>query len=173
MLVALLRHASLCVCFYRRGLVMGLWNSHTSVGNIAGSIVAGAFVERDWAMSFIVPGIIIILVSLPVLFFFVPRTSHNHRVLRLFVSNAGKYYICSNSCNFSFLPRDAMLARYMLETDRGIGREMDIHPTTAVCLPLCICQCTVIMARSSLSCATNIVKALNGSRSEMDLRVCS
>jgi len=61
----------------RRGLVMGLWNSHTSVGNIAGSVVAGAFVERDWALSFIVPGIIIILMSLPVLFFFVPRTFHN------------------------------------------------------------------------------------------------
>jgi len=57
----------------RRGLVMGLWNSHTSVGNIAGSLIAGAFVEHDWAMSFIIPGLIIILMSLPVLFFLVPR----------------------------------------------------------------------------------------------------
>jgi len=52
---------------------MGLWNSHTSVGNIAGSLVAGAFVERDWALSFIIPGLIIILMSLPVLLFLVPR----------------------------------------------------------------------------------------------------
>jgi len=53
--------------------VMGLWNSHTSVGNIVGSLVAGAFVETDWALSFIVPGLIIISLSLPVLFFLVPR----------------------------------------------------------------------------------------------------
>jgi len=57
----------------RRGLVMGLWNSHTSVGNIVGSLIAGAFVERDWALSFIVPGLIIMFMSLPVLFFLVPR----------------------------------------------------------------------------------------------------
>ena len=61
----------------RRGLVMGLWNSHTSVGNIVGSLVAGAFVETDWALSFIVPGLIIILLSLPVLFFLVPREFHH------------------------------------------------------------------------------------------------
>jgi len=59
--------------FARRGLVMGLWNSHTSVGNILGSLVAGAFVERDWALSFIIPGLIIIIMALPVLLFLVPR----------------------------------------------------------------------------------------------------
>jgi len=65
----------------RRGLVMGLWNSHTSVGNIAGSIIAGAFVEHDWALSFIIPGLIIIAMSLPVLLFLVPRTFSNRQLL--------------------------------------------------------------------------------------------
>ncbi|XP_072165938.1 glucose-6-phosphate exchanger SLC37A2-like [Diadema setosum] len=43
----------------RRGLVMGVWNTHTSLGNILGSLVAGAFVDRAWGWSFVVPGFII------------------------------------------------------------------------------------------------------------------
>ncbi|KAL8173795.1 UNVERIFIED_CONTAM: hypothetical protein K2H54_025619 [Gekko kuhli] len=43
----------------KRGLIMGIWNSHTSVGNILGSLIAGAFVSQAWGLSFIVPGIII------------------------------------------------------------------------------------------------------------------
>uniref|UniRef100_A0A8C6S6A5 Glucose-6-phosphate exchanger SLC37A2 n=1 Tax=Neogobius melanostomus TaxID=47308 RepID=A0A8C6S6A5_9GOBI len=43
----------------KRGLIMGVWNSHTSVGNILGSLIAGAFVSSAWGLSFIVPGAII------------------------------------------------------------------------------------------------------------------
>ncbi|XP_053161818.1 glucose-6-phosphate exchanger SLC37A1 [Hemicordylus capensis] len=43
----------------RRGLIMGLWNSHTSVGNILGSLIAGYWVSTCWGLSFVVPGIII------------------------------------------------------------------------------------------------------------------
>ena len=43
----------------RRGFIMGVWNSHTSVGNILGSLIAGAFVNHSWGWSFVVPGIII------------------------------------------------------------------------------------------------------------------
>ncbi|XP_040190126.1 glucose-6-phosphate exchanger SLC37A1 [Rana temporaria] len=43
----------------RRGFIMGVWNSHTSVGNILGSLIAGFWVSSCWGMSFIVPGIII------------------------------------------------------------------------------------------------------------------
>ncbi|XP_051567156.1 glucose-6-phosphate exchanger SLC37A1-like isoform X2 [Myxocyprinus asiaticus] len=32
----------------RRGLIMGLWNSHTSVGNILGSLIAGYYVSSNW-----------------------------------------------------------------------------------------------------------------------------
>lgn len=38
---------------------MGIWNSHTSVGNILGSVIAGEFVETNWGWSFVTPGIII------------------------------------------------------------------------------------------------------------------
>ena len=52
----------------KRGLIMGLWNTHTSVGNIVGTLIAGAFVNTNWGLSFIVPGILIAAVGL--LFFF-------------------------------------------------------------------------------------------------------
>ncbi|XP_021005174.1 glucose-6-phosphate exchanger SLC37A1 [Mus caroli] len=43
----------------RRGLIMGIWNSHTSVGNILGSLIAGYWVSTCWGLSFIVPGAIV------------------------------------------------------------------------------------------------------------------
>ncbi|XP_076256411.1 major facilitator superfamily transporter 16 isoform X2 [Rhynchophorus ferrugineus] len=43
----------------KRGLIFGLWNSHTSIGNILGSLIAAKYVENNWALSFIMPGLII------------------------------------------------------------------------------------------------------------------
>uniref|UniRef100_A0A8D0DI19 Glucose-6-phosphate exchanger SLC37A2 n=1 Tax=Salvator merianae TaxID=96440 RepID=A0A8D0DI19_SALMN len=43
----------------KRGLIMGIWNSHTSVGNILGSLIAGVWVSSSWGLSFVVPGVII------------------------------------------------------------------------------------------------------------------
>lgn len=43
----------------KRGLIFGIWNSHTSIGNILGSLIAGYYVETDWSLSFVVPGLII------------------------------------------------------------------------------------------------------------------
>ncbi|XP_028932096.1 glucose-6-phosphate exchanger SLC37A2 isoform X2 [Ornithorhynchus anatinus] len=42
----------------KRGLIMGIWNSHTSVGNILGSLIAGVWVGSAWGLSFLVPGAI-------------------------------------------------------------------------------------------------------------------
>lgn len=50
---------------------MGIWNSHTSVGNILGSLIAGAWVSSEWGLSFIVPGIIIAAVGIVCFFFLV------------------------------------------------------------------------------------------------------
>lgn len=58
-----------CPC--RRGLIMGVWNSHTSVGNILGSLIAGVWVSSAWGLSFIVPGIIIAAVGIICFFFLV------------------------------------------------------------------------------------------------------
>jgi len=57
----------------RRGLIMGLWNSHTSLGNILGSLVAGAFVNYNWGLSFTVPGMIIAGVGFLLFVFMVPK----------------------------------------------------------------------------------------------------
>lgn len=62
---------SLCFFSVRRGFIMGVWNSHTSVGNILGSLIAGVFVSSAWGMSFIVPGIIIAFTGILCFFFLV------------------------------------------------------------------------------------------------------
>ena len=43
----------------KRGLIMGVWNAHTSVGNILGSLIAASMLQFGWGWSFIVPGIFI------------------------------------------------------------------------------------------------------------------
>ncbi|XP_037687218.1 glucose-6-phosphate exchanger SLC37A1 isoform X2 [Choloepus didactylus] len=48
----------------RRGLIMGVWNSHTSVGNILGSLIAGYWVSTCWGLSFVVPGAIVAAMGL-------------------------------------------------------------------------------------------------------------
>ncbi|CAG2187413.1 SLC37A1_2 [Mytilus edulis] len=56
----------------KRGLIMGIWNSHTSVGNILGSLIAGAFVTTSWGWSFAVPGLITFGIGVMVFLFLVP-----------------------------------------------------------------------------------------------------
>ncbi|KAM6234676.1 glucose-6-phosphate exchanger SLC37A2 isoform 3-T4 [Spheniscus humboldti] len=55
----------------KRGLIMGIWNSHTSVGNILGSLIAGVWVSSAWGLSFIVPSIIITTMGIICFFFLV------------------------------------------------------------------------------------------------------
>lgn len=40
---------------------MGVWNAHTNVGNVLGSIIAGAFVNYQWGASFLAPGFLLIV----------------------------------------------------------------------------------------------------------------
>nr|CAH0105951.1 unnamed protein product [Daphnia galeata] len=56
----------------KRGLIMGIWRSHHSIGNIAGSLIAGAFVEYSWGLSFAVPAVIIFSLGLLTFTFLVP-----------------------------------------------------------------------------------------------------
>lgn len=55
----------------RRGLIMGIWNSHTSVGNIIGSIIASKILDHGWGWSFVVPGALVIFVGVLVFLFLV------------------------------------------------------------------------------------------------------
>jgi len=57
----------------KKGLIMGIWNSHTSIGNIIGATIAGSFVDEDWGLSFIVPGAMIAIYGVVIWMFLVPR----------------------------------------------------------------------------------------------------
>lgn len=50
---------------------MGIWNSHTSVGNILGSLIAGVWVNQQWGLSFIVPGIITAIMGIVTFLFLI------------------------------------------------------------------------------------------------------
>ncbi|KAK2987651.1 hypothetical protein RJ640_012930, partial [Escallonia rubra] len=53
----------------KRGLIMGIWNAHTSVGNISGSLMAASVLQYGWGWSFIVPGAFIFLGGIMVYLF--------------------------------------------------------------------------------------------------------
>uniref|UniRef100_A0A4W5RMG0 Solute carrier family 37 member 1 n=1 Tax=Hucho hucho TaxID=62062 RepID=A0A4W5RMG0_9TELE len=57
----------------RRGLIMGIWNSHTSVGNILGSLIAGYWVSSNWGLSFIIPGLVIAAMGVVCFLFLIER----------------------------------------------------------------------------------------------------
>ena len=84
------RRTNLCIyfCPSSRGLIMGVWNSHTSVGNILGSVIAGSFVMTNWGLSFIVPGLIIITGGGICFFFLLP--SKYHIFLKQFIFQSGR-----------------------------------------------------------------------------------
>ena len=50
---------------------MGIWNSHTSVGNILGSLLAGVWVDQQWGLSFVVPGVITAIMGIITFFFLI------------------------------------------------------------------------------------------------------
>ncbi|KAL1531206.1 putative glycerol-3-phosphate transporter 4 [Salvia divinorum] len=55
----------------KRGLIMGVWNAHTSTGNIAGSLLAAGVLQYGWGWSFILPGAFI-FVSGMLVYLFLP-----------------------------------------------------------------------------------------------------
>ncbi|XP_053672851.1 glucose-6-phosphate exchanger SLC37A2 [Anopheles nili] len=57
----------------KRGLIFGIWNSHTSIGNVLGTVIAAHYVERDWSMSFVVPGFLMGLCGFVMFLFLVER----------------------------------------------------------------------------------------------------
>ncbi|XP_020296460.1 glucose-6-phosphate exchanger SLC37A2 isoform X2 [Pseudomyrmex gracilis] len=57
----------------KRGLIFGIWNSHTSLGNILGSLIATAYLESDWSLSFMMPGAIMGLVGFIIFLFLIPN----------------------------------------------------------------------------------------------------
>uniref|UniRef100_A0A665XBH7 Glucose-6-phosphate exchanger SLC37A2 n=1 Tax=Echeneis naucrates TaxID=173247 RepID=A0A665XBH7_ECHNA len=102
----------------KRGFIMGVWNSHTSVGNILGSLIAGVFVSSAWGMSFIVPGIIIASTGILCFFFLVESefllitdTSTPH-------STGGQHtHFCPGSCLHG--EAEPLLQNHAVNTSNG------------------------------------------------------
>ncbi|XP_057810096.1 putative glycerol-3-phosphate transporter 4 [Salvia miltiorrhiza] len=53
----------------KRGLIMGVWNAHTSIGNITGSLLAAGVLQYGWGWSFILPGAFIFVTGILVYLF--------------------------------------------------------------------------------------------------------
>lgn len=59
----------------KKGLIFGIWNSHTSLGNILGGLIAAHYVETDWGRSFMVPGAIMGFIGFAMFLFLAPNPS--------------------------------------------------------------------------------------------------
>lgn len=55
----------------KRGLIFGIWNSHTSIGNVLGTLLPTYYLLTDWSRSFIVPGFIMGIMGFVVYLFLV------------------------------------------------------------------------------------------------------
>lgn len=76
---------------------MGVWNSHTSVGNILGSLIAAHWVSSNWGLSFIIPGLIIMAMGGVCFLFLIEREFLRIREQTSITSlkNAHHSYSCS------------------------------------------------------------------------------
>uniref|UniRef100_A0A672SZ97 Glucose-6-phosphate exchanger SLC37A2 n=1 Tax=Sinocyclocheilus grahami TaxID=75366 RepID=A0A672SZ97_SINGR len=86
----------------KRGFIMGIWNSHTSVGNILGSLIAGVYVSSAWGLSFIVPGIIIASAGVICFLFLVEkleRTVNPGKCLDSWITNHKRYDVANLATN--------------------------------------------------------------------------
>lgn len=90
---------------YILGFIFGIWNSHTSIGNIIGTLLAGCFVEYNWGLSFIVPGIFIIASGILNFLFLVdhPSDINGSSHLNENVQNGRKVSLLFNVFKFVYL----------------------------------------------------------------------
>ncbi|GJP79295.1 hypothetical protein CLOP_g9543 [Closterium sp. NIES-67] len=56
-----------------RGLILGVWNAHTSVGNILGSLIASSALASGWGWAFLIPGFSIMVGALVMFLFLSPE----------------------------------------------------------------------------------------------------
>ncbi|KAI4378118.1 hypothetical protein MLD38_015646 [Melastoma candidum] len=88
----------------KRGLIMGIWNAHTSVGNITGSLLAAAMLSYGWGWSFVVPSLIMVFIGV-VVFFFLPVSPQSVGL----------------SSNTAEAEREPLLNSEMEKSERAIG----------------------------------------------------
>ncbi|XP_068429196.1 glucose-6-phosphate exchanger SLC37A1 isoform X1 [Clinocottus analis] len=138
----------------RRGLIMGLWNSHTSVGNILGSLIAGYFVSSNWGLSFIVPGIIIAVMGI-VCFFFLIEHPNDLKSMYAENSSAKKNQVPIKSWNGVNGETEVYL-QYKDNKTQSYDTEL-LLPRDSVCVPM---QPVVVVKRELEPSAISFMGAL-------------
>ncbi|XP_009434752.2 glucose-6-phosphate exchanger SLC37A1 isoform X3 [Pan troglodytes] len=121
----------------RRGLIMGVWNSHTSVGNILGSLIAGYWVSTCWGLSFVVPGAIVAAMGI-VCFLFLIEHPKDVRCSSTLVTHSKGYENGTNRLRLQKQilkseknkPLDPEMQCLLLSDGKG-----SIHPNHVVILP--------------------------------------
>ena len=94
---------------HSRGLIMGVWNSHTSVGNILGTIIPSFWADCDgeedpWGWSFLVPAFIIFGLGIVMFFMLVVDPKHvglpppRHSLVSVCVCVCGGVNLYSSLC---------------------------------------------------------------------------
>ncbi|XP_063743703.1 glucose-6-phosphate exchanger SLC37A1 isoform X2 [Eleginops maclovinus] len=137
----------------RRGLIMGLWNSHTSVGNILGSLIAGYFVSSNWGLSFIVPGIIIAVMGV-VCFFFLIEHPNDLKSMNAQTTSPGKR-VPTKSWN-GVNGHTEVYHQYKDNQTQSYDTEL-LLPSDSVCVPA---QTVVVVKRESEPSAISFMGAL-------------
>ncbi|XP_030284661.1 glucose-6-phosphate exchanger SLC37A1 isoform X3 [Sparus aurata] len=127
----------------RRGLIMGLWNSHTSVGNILGSLIAGYWVSSNWGLSFIVPGLIIAAMGV-VCFLFLIEHPNDLKTIHAQSSSPGKCQVQDKSWN-GVNGHTEMYLQYKEGKAQSYDTEL-LLPRDSVCVPV---QPVVVVKRES------------------------
>ncbi|XP_070770444.1 glucose-6-phosphate exchanger SLC37A1 isoform X2 [Enoplosus armatus] len=137
----------------RRGLIMGLWNSHTSVGNILGSLIAGYWVSSNWGMSFIVPGLIIAAMGVVCFLFLI---EHPNDLKSMYAQNScpGKS-VTTKSWNGVNGHAEVYL-QYKDSKAQSYDTEL-LLPRDSVCVPV---QPVVVVKRESEPSAISFMGAL-------------
>ncbi|XP_070694223.1 glucose-6-phosphate exchanger SLC37A1 isoform X5 [Pempheris klunzingeri] len=125
----------------RRGLIMGLWNSHTSVGNILGSLIAGYWVSSNWGLSFIVPGLIIAAMGVVCFLFLI---EHPNDLKSMYAQNSSP----GKSAHYYY--EDSVQNRKSYDTELLLPKE-------SVCVPV---QPVVVVKRESEPSAISFMGAL-------------
>eukprot|EP00201_Polytomella_parva_P012725 CAMPEP_0175058326 /NCGR_PEP_ID=MMETSP0052_2-20121109/11788_1 /TAXON_ID=51329 ORGANISM="Polytomella parva, Strain SAG 63-3" /NCGR_SAMPLE_ID=MMETSP0052_2 /ASSEMBLY_ACC=CAM_ASM_000194 /LENGTH=490 /DNA_ID=CAMNT_0016323699 /DNA_START=232 /DNA_END=1704 /DNA_ORIENTATION=+ len=84
----------------KRGLVMGVWNVHTSLGNILGTMVAAWGLSAGWGWSFAIPGVILLACAVLVYLFLIGHPDDLNSVACL-SSDANRVVVYSSSSSSS------------------------------------------------------------------------
>ncbi|XP_041857698.1 glucose-6-phosphate exchanger SLC37A1 [Melanotaenia boesemani] len=136
----------------RRGLIMGLWNSHTSVGNILGSLIAGYWVSSNWGLSFIVPGLIIAAMGVVCFLFLI---EHPNDLKNMYAQNLSPGNLAAHSWKRTNGHTEVYL-QYKDNKNQSYDTEL-LLPQDSICVPV---QPVVVVKSESEPSAISFMGAL-------------